>query len=152
MTNTAIQTKSSIRLIEKTLELLCKKENKLMIHSNFKSLSLKLLSRFCVDENNEIMSSACNLIVASLMNFEGNVNELCAIPFNLFLSNLNSIEQNQSNSLLSRLEVIWIMLTGYTFISLKPNVENNLEIILKRILSSIEYFPPPKFDIFFALA
>ena len=121
------------------MDLLCKKENKTKIHPNFKSLSLKLLSRFCVDDNNEIMSSACNLIVASLMNFEGDVNELCSIPFNLFLSNLNSMEQNQNNSLLSRLEVIWIMLTGYSFISLKPNVENNLEVILKRILTTIEY-------------
>lgn len=137
MTNTAINTESSIRLIEKTFDILCRKENKLKIHPQFKSLSLKLLSRFCVDENNEIMSSACNLMVASLLNFEGDLTGLCGVPYSLFESNLKTLEQN--NSLLSRLEVIWIMLIGYSFISLKPAVDNGLEIILKRIMTAIEF-------------
>jgi len=84
------------------------------------------------------MSSACNLIVASLLNFEGNINDLCDIPFSLFLKNLNFIEQNSMNTLLSRLEVVWIMLTGYSFISLKPEGDNKLGVILKRIMFVIE--------------
>lgn len=84
------------------------------------------------------MSSACNLIVASLLNFEGNPDEIYNLPFNLFLSNLNKLEQ--SNGLLSKMEVVCMMLTGYSLISLKPNEKNNLEIILQRILSAIELF------------
>ena len=78
------------------------------------------------------------MIVASLLNFEGNISDLCEIPFNLFLTNLNYIEQNTANTLLSRLEVVWIMLTGYSFISLKPGDEGNLEVLLKRIMTGIE--------------
>lgn len=83
------------------------------------------------------MSSACNLIVASLLNFEGNIDEIYNLPLNLFISNLNNLEPN--NALLSRLEVVWMMLSGYSLISLKPNEQSNLEIILKRMLTGIEY-------------
>lgn len=138
LANTSINAHSSIRLIEKTLEILCQKEKRTKIHPFFKGLNFKVLSKYCVDENNEIMSSACNLIVASLLNFEGNPDEIYNLPFNLFLSNLNKLEQ--SNGLLSKMEVVCMMLTGYSLISLKPNEKNNLEIILQRILSAIELF------------
>jgi hypothetical protein len=43
-------------------------KNKLKINKNFKSLSLPILARFCIDETNEMMSSAINLMITSIIN------------------------------------------------------------------------------------
>lgn len=37
------------------------------VHPRFKSLSLPILSRYCIDDSNEVMSSASNLIINYLV-------------------------------------------------------------------------------------
>lgn len=124
-------------LILKTVEILTKKGHK--INKNFKTMSISLLSRFCIDENNEILNSACNLIMASVLTNKEEILKNIKFQFSLFSSNLKEISQNQSrySDLLSKIEVIWIILTGYAYIYTETSPEN-LEIIFKRIISTIE--------------
>ena len=43
-------------------------KNKRKISRNFKHLNLPILARYCIDDSNEIMSSACNLMISSILN------------------------------------------------------------------------------------
>lgn len=65
-------------------------KNKLRVHPNFKSLSLPFLARCCIDESNEVMSSASNLMINSLV-YKDDENQkqtrLCAEMLSLNLKN-----------------------------------------------------------------
>lgn len=50
--------------------------NKKKINKNFRHISLPVLSRFCIDDSNELMSAACNLIISTILNKDEKEEEL----------------------------------------------------------------------------
>lgn len=43
-------------------------KNKKPFGKYFKCITTSILSRICVDDSNEVMSSACNLMISSILN------------------------------------------------------------------------------------
>lgn len=59
-------------------------KSKYKIHPQFKNISLPILSRFCIDDTNEMMSSACNLIISSILNKDEDLKSYSKICFEMF--------------------------------------------------------------------
>lgn len=62
-------------------------KGKYKINPHFKNISLPILSRFSIDESTELMSSACNLIISSILNKDEDLKTYSKICFEMFQMN-----------------------------------------------------------------
>lgn len=59
-------------------------KNKRRVSPHFKNLSLSVLARFCIDDSNEVMSSASNLIINSLVYKDDDILRVTKMASELF--------------------------------------------------------------------
>lgn len=101
-------------------------------------MNIARISNYFVDQNNEIINCACNLIMATyLTNKKEVLDSIGKIRF-FFEERVTILEKCKKQRLTSKLEVTWIFLMGYTFINM--DAQNPLlEVILQRIIYTIKY-------------
>jgi hypothetical protein len=111
-----------------------KKKNKFF--KNFCPLNLHILASYALVKDNEIMTSACNLIISALVNQDGEYIDCYNNQFDLFLSNLKT---NESHSLkpFCRVEIIWITLLGYCLIFIETSMDIKQQL-LNRIVNCVK--------------
>ncbi|KAL4468274.1 hypothetical protein ABPG72_015810 [Tetrahymena utriculariae] len=111
-------------------------KNKKRVDPYFKSLSLQILSRYCIDDSNEVMSSSSNLMINSLVYKEEDslqYTKLCSELFNYNLQYLKEKDEIQ----FSVSEITWLLMITYTNIFSKNQVGDMTESI-KRIVKGVE--------------
>ncbi|CAD8124142.1 unnamed protein product [Paramecium sonneborni] len=93
-------------LMIQTVELLTKKKQ--MLDKNFKSMDLFLLAQYTIDESNEVMNAACNLILSQIRKSDQDMQEQ-----HLLIRELLDLNKEQQGHTFSNVEVILLMLESY---------------------------------------
>ena len=129
--------KLSHQLINESVGYLTKYSKK--ISKDFKSVSIVSLVRYCVDESNELMTMACNIIIYSILNHDLREEEMnYLIHEYTILTNLNILSLKKTNERqLSISEVQWIIAMSYISIYYdKQKIQ--IDVFLNRIIDAIE--------------
>ncbi|CAD8118418.1 unnamed protein product [Paramecium sonneborni] len=94
------------QLMIQTVELLTKKKQILDI--NFKSMDLFLLAQYTIDESNEVMNAACNLILSQIRKSDQDMQE-----YHILIRELLDLNKEQQGHSFSNVEVILLILESY---------------------------------------
>ncbi|CAD8190007.1 unnamed protein product [Paramecium pentaurelia] len=94
------------QLMIQTVELLTKKKQ--LLDSNFKSMDLFLLAQYTIDESNEVMNAACNLILSQIRKSDQDMQEQHKL-----IRELLDLNKEQQGHNFSNVEVILLMLESY---------------------------------------
>jgi len=93
-------------------------KNKKRVSPHFKNLSLSVLARFCIDDSNEVMSSASNLIINSLVYKDDDILKVTKMASELFSVHIQR-EKDQEVKF-STTEITWLMMITYSNIFAPP--------------------------------
>ncbi|CAD8191725.1 unnamed protein product [Paramecium octaurelia] len=94
------------QLMIQTVELLTKKKQQLDL--NFKPMDLFLLAQYTIDESNEVMNAACNLILSQIRKSDQDMQEQHKL-----IRELLDLNKEQQGHTFSNVEVILLMLESY---------------------------------------
>ncbi|CAK62664.1 unnamed protein product (macronuclear) [Paramecium tetraurelia] len=94
------------QLMIQTVELLTKKKQSLDV--NFKPLDLFLLAQYTIDESNEVMNAACNLILSQIRKSDQDMHEQHKL-----IRELLDLNKEQQGHTFSNVEVILLILESY---------------------------------------
>ena len=101
------------------------------------NFSISLLAKYFLDDSSDLMTSASNLIIATIKNREIDYNFLHTCAYELLKLNFTFLENKNSNAL-SKSEVTWLLMLGYAAIHHEKLAKFG-QACLKRSIKSFEF-------------